>query len=290
MRKRIAVVGSGVAGLVCARLLALRHDVALFEAADRLGGHAHTVECQAHGRRVAADVGFMVFNRRTYPNFCRLLELLGIEGQPSEMSFSVRADHAGLEYQSTRLFAQRRNVVSPGFWRMLADVVRFNRHARRLVAARGQAADDQPPGPDELGAGETVGEFLRQGRYGRRFWDDYLLPMTAAIWSAPPRQVEEFPAAFLFAFLRNHGLLDLRDRPQWLTIPGGSRRYVAALAAPLGEAIRLATPVERVRRRAGARAVRRGGARDARSAVAGDAGRRDGGGAGRVGGVFLSTE
>lgn len=242
MRKRIVVIGAGVSGLVCARLLAARHDVTLLEAASRLGGHAHTVECDVGARPVAADVGFMVFNRRTYPNFTRLLDLLGVRSQPADMSFSVRADHAGLEYQSGDLFAQRRNLASPGFWRMLADILRFNR------AARSVAAGPTANGADTLPLMATIRDFLWQANFGRQLWEHYLLPMTAAIWSSPPRQVENFPARFLLGFLANHGLLQLRDRPQWLTIPGGSRTYVAALAAPLGERVRLGCPVRRVER------------------------------------------
>lgn len=238
MRKQIAVIGSGVSGLVCARLLATRHDVWLYEAADRLGGHAHTVDCVANGKSVAADVGFMVFNRRTYPNFTRLLELLGIESQPSDMSFSVRDGAAGLEYCSTRLFAQRRNVLSPRFWRMLADILRFNRDAADLLNGR-------------YDLNLSLEQLSGNRGYGPSLMDHYLLPMAAAIWSAPPGVVANFPARFLVQFLHNHGLVQLRDRPQWLTIPGGSRRYVEALARRLAERIRLNSPVRSVRRVAG---------------------------------------
>lgn len=259
MQKRIAVIGSGVSGLVCARLLATQHDVTLIEAADRLGGHAHTVEAEVEGRDVAADVGFMVFNRRTYPNFCRLLEILGIDSQPSDMSFSVRADHAGVEYQSNCLFANWGSAFRPQFLRMLWDVTRFNREARAylddvgrdVAAARSATASRLTPDGDGASTSTlTLGEFIRRGRFGSRLLPDYLLPMMAAIWSAPPRDVEAFPAAFLFQFLGNHGLLQLSDRPQWLTIPGGSRRYVAALAGPLAGRIRLRRPVHTVQRTA----------------------------------------
>jgi predicted NAD/FAD-binding protein len=243
MRKRIAIIGAGVSGLVCARLLATRHDVILFEADARLGGHARTVEFAAYGQPYAADVGFMVFNDRTYPNFVRLLKLLGVASQPSDMSFSVRVDQMGLEYQGSSLnglFAQRRNLARPSFLRMLRDVLRFNREAAQSLAS------------DLIEAPEmTLGEFVRSAGYGREFLDHYLLPMTAAIWSAPPQAVEQFPAAFLFRFFQNHGLIQLNNRPQWRTVAGGSQRYVAALTDPLRElnAIRTQTPVAAVERR-----------------------------------------
>ncbi|QDT72533.1 NAD(P)/FAD-dependent oxidoreductase [Lacipirellula limnantheis] len=228
MRKRIAIIGAGVSGLVAARLLSERHDVTLFEAAGHLGGHARTVEFEAYGHRFAADVGFMVFNHQTYPNFARMLARLGVASQPSDMSFSVRIDECDLEYQGSSLnglFAQRRNLARPTFLRMLRDVVRFNRDASRALTG---ALAESP----EL----TLGEFAADAGYCREMLDHYLLPMTAAIWSAPPRAVEQFPAAFLFRFFQNHGLIQLRDRPQWRTIAGGSRRYVEALAEPLREA------------------------------------------------------
>ncbi|HMO85603.1 MAG TPA: FAD-dependent oxidoreductase, partial [Lacipirellulaceae bacterium] len=159
-------------------------------------------------------------------------------------SFSVRDDGAALEYQSNALLAQRRNAVRPGFWRMLVDIVRFNRNA----AAALQPDARQGVENSAVDSAMTVGEFLRQGRYGAAFRRHYLLPMTAAIWSAPPRSIEDFPARFLLQFLANHGLLTVWRRPQWLTIPGGSRRYVAALAAGLADRVRLACPVRSVRR------------------------------------------
>ena len=242
MRKRIAIVGAGVSGLVCARLLALRHDVQLFEADAHLGGHARTVEFEAYGQSYAADVGFMVFNERTYPNFTRLLQILGVASQPSDMSFSARVDENDLEYQGSSLnglFAQRRNLANPKFWRMLRDVLRFNRDAAHALA--GELADD----PDL-----TLGQFVRSAGYGREFLDHYLLPMTAAIWSAPPQSVEHFPAAFLLRFFQNHGLIQLRNRPQWRTVVGGSRQYVAALAEPLRQlqAVNLNVPVVAIER------------------------------------------
>lgn len=245
MRKRIAIIGAGVSGLLCARLLATQHDVTLFEADAHLGGHARTVDFEAYGQTFAADVGFMVFNERTYPNFIRLLERLGVASQPSDMSFSVRVDQCGLEYQGSSLnglFAQRRNLARPSFWRMLSEILRFNREASQSL---GEELIDAP----EM----TLGQFVWAGGYSREFLDHYLLPMTAAIWSAPPQAVELFPAAFLFRFFGNHGLIQLRDRPQWRTIVGGSRQYVAALSEALHECgtIRLNAPIAAVERSRG---------------------------------------
>lgn len=234
---RIAIVGAGVSGLVAARLLARRHDVELFEAGPYLGGHANTVDCEAWGRTWSVDTGFMVFNRRTYPYFCRLLETLGITAQPSDMSFSVACAASGLEYQGSSLnglFAQRSNLLSGRFYGMLADIVRFNRQALRWLNA---PQDDQ-----------TVAEYLAHGGYGEAFRRHYLLPMTSAIWSTRPADMGAFPARFLLEFLRNHGLLQLRDRPQWLTLRGGSRTYVQAIAQGLEGRIRLNAAVHAVTR------------------------------------------
>lgn len=234
---KIAVIGAGVSGLVAARLLATQHDVLLFEACDYAGGHANTVDVLIDGESFSVDTGFMVFNERTYHRFTRLLELLGIESQPTDMSFSVSCEQTGLEYQGSSLsgiFAQRKNLLRPRFWRMLGDIVKVN----RLAAKYSQ---------DSLG-NKSLGDFLRDGRYGHEFREHYLLPMTAAIWSCPTIQVLDFPARFLFEFMRNHGLLQLRDRPRWLTIPGGSRRYVTALTRGLGRRVRLSSPVASVSR------------------------------------------
>jgi len=236
---KIAVIGTGVSGSVAARLLASQHEVTVFEANDTPGGHANTVDVELGGRRYPVDTGFMVFNRRTYRNFCRMLDLLGIDSQPSDMSFSVTSAHGGVEYQGSSvngLFAQRRNLLRPAFYQMLSDIVRFNREGMR--AAGDREFDEQL----------TVAEFLRRGRYGKPFIDQYLVPMTAAIWSSDPDCIFDFPARFLLGFFANHGLMQLRDRPQWLTIPGGSRNYLTALLAPLGDCIRLRSPVSSVSR------------------------------------------
>ncbi|MEQ8837228.1 MAG: FAD-dependent oxidoreductase, partial [Lacipirellulaceae bacterium] len=235
---RIAIVGSGISGLVCGWLLSRKHDVTLFESESRIGGLTNTVDFEAFGKSWSADTGFMVFNDRTYPNFIRLLELLGVPSQPSDMSFSVVNEDSGLEYQGSSLnglFAQRRNLVRPSFLKMLREILRFN-----AFASNGENASV---------AGETLGEFVQRHRFSDGLVQNYLLPMTAAIWSAPPSRVLDFPADFLFRFYKNHGLLQLKDRPQWRTIPGGARNYIEAITKGWQEQIRLNCPVREVRRR-----------------------------------------
>ena len=227
---RIAVIGAGISGNLVARLLATEHEVHVWEANDYLGGHAQSVRFEAFGGSWQADTGFMVFNDRTYPNFIRLLEQLGIQGQASDMSFSVSCSRTGLEYQGSSLnglFAQRSNLWQPRFYRMLADIVRFNQAACRAMES------------GDLEDGTCVGAFLDRQGLGTAFREHYLVPMVAAIWSAQPASILEFPAQFLLGFLRNHGLLQMRDRPQWKTVSGGSRAYVEQLMAPLGDRIRL---------------------------------------------------
>jgi predicted NAD/FAD-binding protein len=234
---RIAVIGSGISGLVTANLLAGDHEVSLFEAGPFLGGHTNTIRVPSGRGMVAVDTGFMVFNERTYPNFCRLLELLGIESQPSDMSFSVRCDRTGLEYEGSSLnglFAQRANLWRPAFYRMLADIVRFNREARAWL--RESAADPV-----------TLGQFVASRGLGRQMVEQYLIPMGAAIWSARPDKMLDFPARFILGFYENHGLLQIADRPVWRTIPGGACRYVERLASPL-QRVHTSTPIARVLR------------------------------------------
>ena len=236
---KIAVIGAGISGNSVARLLADEHEVWLFEAEAFAGGHTNTVSFEAWGQAWHVDTGFMVFNDRTYPNFIRLLQLLGVAAQDSDMSFSVNCARTGLEYQGSSLnglFAQRRNLLRPAFYRMLRDVLWFNRTSPQLLTSDAETL--------------TLGEYLDRNRYSREFVSHYLLPMTAAIWSAQPRAVLDFPAHFLIGFFRNHGLLQVRGRPQWKTIPGGAKRYVAALLAPLGDRVRLNSPVTQVTRRA----------------------------------------
>lgn len=236
-RQRIAVVGAGIAGNVVAYRLSRDHDVTVFEAADHVGGHSNTHHVEWDGRAHAVDTGFIVFNDRTYPRFVALLDELGVESQDSEMSFSVKCERTGLEYKGSSLdslFAQRRNLVRPSFWRMLRDVVRFNRDAPALLA------DES----DEL----SLDVYLRRNGYSRPFVEHYLVPMGAAIWSASPDTMRQFPARFFVRFFHNHGMLTLKDRPTWRVVRGGSARYVDELIVPFRDRIRLQTPIESVRR------------------------------------------
>jgi len=236
---RIAIVGSGIAGLVSAYLLSRRHEVTVFEAGDWIGGHTHTVDVEIDQQRHAIDTGFIVFNDWTYPNFIRLLEQLGVESQPTEMSFSVCDPRSGLEYNGNNLntlFAQRSNLLSPGFLRMLMDILRFNREAIADLEAGG------------LHGQMTLGDYLQQQRYSQRFIDHYIVPMGSAIWSMSLKEMLNFPLAFFIRFFHNHGLLSVNDRPQWRVIKGGSRSYIPALSKPFADNIRLDCPVQRIRR------------------------------------------
>jgi uncharacterized protein len=233
---RCAVVGAGISGLVAAHVLARRHDVTLFERADYAGGHTHTVTVDSPEGARAIDTGFIVFNDRTYPSFSRLLDHLGVASRDTEMSFSVRCDRTGTEYNGTSLnglFADRRHLVSPRFLGMLRDIARFNRHAVDQAARAGAV---------------SVGTFLAAHGYGPRFRDHYLLPMGASIWSCPTGAFADFPIGFVLAFFANHGLLQLRDRPTWKVVRGGSARYVDALLARSAARLRLSTPVAGIRR------------------------------------------
>lgn len=240
-RLRIAVVGSGISGLSAAWLLGRAHDVSLFEAASRLGGHANTVTVNAaNAGGTAVDTGFIVYNEATYPNFVALLEHLGVETQATEMSFAVSLDGGALEYSGgslAGLFAQPRNALSPRFWSMLRDLLRFYANASRDA------------GEQDI-ADIALGDYLRAGRYGEAFLDDHLLPMAAAIWSAPCAEIMSYPAAAFLRFQHNHGLLKLADRPIWRTIRGGSARYVDKLSAAFSGRIRTGTPVRRISRAA----------------------------------------
>jgi predicted NAD/FAD-binding protein len=236
-RTRIAIVGSGVSGLVAAHRLHPSHDVTVFEAGGHAGGHTNTVRVVTDDAEHDVDTGFIVFNDRNYPNFERLLGELGVASQPSEMSFSVADDAGRFEYSGSSangLYATRRNLVSPTFQRMVADYVRLNRLAPRLLAQ---------PGP-----GPSLAQWLRDERFSQPFVDRLIVPQAAAVWSADPAQMWSFPARFLVEFFANHGMLGLRDRPNWRTVTGGSQRYVEALTRPFRDRLRLQTPVRRVER------------------------------------------
>jgi len=234
---KIAIVGTGIAGNVAAYKLRQKHDITVFEAGSYVGGHTNTVDVYENDRRYEVDTGFIVFNDRTYPEFIRLLDEIGQESQSSEMGFSVRAESDGVEYSGSSLnglFAQRRNIVRPPFYRMIRDILRFNRTAL--------------PGASQLDESETLGQYLFANGYSHEFIDHYLVPMAAAIWSAEPISVLDMPVKFLVRFFANHGLLQISDRPVWRVIKGGSRQYVNKLVAGHRDRIRLNSPVQRIRR------------------------------------------
>ena len=234
---KIAIVGTGIAGNVAAYKLRQEHDITVFESGAHVGGHTNTVDVYESGRKLAVDTGFIVFNDRTYPNFVQLLDEIGQESQPSEMSFSVQAEDGRLEYNGSSLnslFAQRRNIVRPPFYRMIRDILRFNETALPEIARLDDSA--------------TLRDFLAERGYSNEFVDHYLVPMAAAIWSAEPVAVLDMPARFLVRFFANHGLLQISDRPVWHVIKGGSRQYVDKLVAGHRDHIRLHSPVQSIRR------------------------------------------
>jgi len=248
---RIAIVGAGISGLVVAHLLNQRHEVTVFEAAGYAGGHTNTVRVDTANETHQVDTGFIVFNDQNYPNFERLLSTLGVAWQPSTMSFSVSDGIGDFEYSGASpngLFANRRHLLAPWFHRMVADLARFNRSARALLAL------------EDAGRGPSLGEWLERQRFSRAFIDRLIVPQASAVWSADPGQMWTFPARFLAEFFDHHGMLGFRGRPRWRVIAGGSRRYVDALTAPFADRIRLHTPVDAITRGPGEVLVRaRGG-------------------------------
>ena len=243
--KRVAVVGSGIAGLAAARRISSSACVTLFEAGDWFGGHAHTVDVTLGGKTHGVDTGFLVFNERTYPQLIALFAGLGVATAPAEMSFSVQVPDARLEWSGSDLdavFAQRSNLARPAFWRMLAEIVRFNRLTTAL------AGDASTSGIAALDA--SIADFLVAHRFSAAFRDWYFLPMIGSIWSCPTDQMLRFPIATMIRFCHNHGLLQITGRPRWHTVRGGARHYVAKMLEAIPDA-RLRTPVHRVRRRAG---------------------------------------
>lgn len=238
---KIAIIGAGISGLVTALRLQERHQIVVLEAGNYVGGHTHTHQVLLDGKVRAVDSGFIVFNTHTYPNFCVLLEKLGVASQPTDMSFSVRCDRSGLEYAGTGLgglFAQRQNLLSPRFYRLLADWFLFNRQAQRLL-------DD----PDALDEEMTIGDFFSRNPYSQAFRDCYFLPLGSAVWSSPRQAFEQFPIRFVMEFYKNHGMLALPGRLPWRVIQGGSRQYVEAILRRLREEVRLNSPVVAVRRK-----------------------------------------
>jgi predicted NAD/FAD-binding protein len=236
---KIAIIGSGISSLTCAHQLHRQHDVEVFEAGSRIGGHTATVDVAMGGRRYSVDTGFIVYNDWTYPNFIALLEKLGVATQPSSMSFSVSDQLTGLEYGGSNLdtlFAQRSNLVSPRFLGMLRDILKFNKEAPRHL-------EDGTAGPQM-----TLGDYLDRHGYGAGFIEQYLVPMGSAIWSADTPAMLGFPLQFFIRFFGNHGLLSVNDRPQWRVIQGGSREYLRPLCDGFRERIHTSSPVTAVRR------------------------------------------
>jgi uncharacterized protein len=233
-RRRLAIVGAGITGLTVAERLCRAHDVVVFEQEPRIGGHTHTVDVDGPHGKVAIDTGFIVCNDRAYPGFVGLMRRLGVPLRPTTMSFSVRCEASGLEYNGTSfstLFAQRRNLLRPRFWGMLRDILRFHRDAEALG-----------------GTAATLGDVIAAGRYGRAFAEWYLVPMMAAIWSAEPKRLMAMPARFFVRFFANHGMLTVHGRPQWYTVAGGSRSYLGPLTRPFADCIRTGDPVVSLRR------------------------------------------
>lgn len=236
---KIAIIGSGISGLTCGYLLHKQHDISVFEASDWVGGHTHTVNVNVNGKSYAVDTGFIVFNDWTYPNFITLMDQLGVRSKVTEMSFSVRDSRTDLEYNGNTLnslFAQRSNLLSPAFWGMLRDILRFNRQAIRDL-------EEQRIAPDT-----RLGDYLQQRGYGTRFIDHYIVPMGAAIWSMSLADMLGFPLQFFVRFFKNHGLLSVSNRPQWRVIEGGSSAYIAPLSAGFADNIHLNCPVISVTR------------------------------------------
>lgn len=247
---RVAVVGSGVSGLTAAYLLQRKYDVTLFEADDRIGGHAHTHDVATpDGRWLGIDTGFIVHNERTYPHLLRLFGELGVATQPTEMSMSVRCEGCGLEYAGalglSGLFAQRRNAADPRYLRMLVEITRFHRQARRLLAAAGTTDVD----------GVTLGAFLALGGYSPYFVGHFMIPVVSAVWSSGADAALQYPARYLFSFLANHGMLSVSGSPSWRTVTGGSRTYVERAVKGL-TAVLTQTPVRTIHRTAGGAQVR----------------------------------
>ncbi|MEW6990987.1 NAD(P)/FAD-dependent oxidoreductase [Colwelliaceae bacterium 6441] len=228
--KHIAIIGSGISGLTAAYLLSKKHHVTVFEKNDRVGGHTATVDIEKEGEKLAIDTGFIVFNDKTYPNYLALLAEIGIGKQATEMSFSVHNCQTGMEYNGhnlNTLFAQRRNLFRPKFWRLVKEILRFNKQCKAIYHQQ------------DYQSGYTLGQFLKENDFSDYFAEHYILPMGAAIWSSSLAQMEDFEFRFFVQFFHNHGLLNIADRPQWYVIPKGSRSYLSPLCKPFNDNIRL---------------------------------------------------
>ena len=237
--KKIAIIGSGIAGLSCAHLLHKKYDITVFEKNNYIGGHTATIDVQLDGNQYAVDTGFIVFNDRTYPYFEKLLKRIGVKRQPTQMSFSVHNEQTGFEYNGhtfTSLFAQRRNIFRPRFWKLLSDIVRFNKLCKSLHAA------------EQYQQQQTLGALLDQHGFNDFFRYHYILPMGAAIWSTSIKEMSNVGVEFFVKFFFNHGLLDITNRPQWYVIPGGSREYIAPLIKGFADKIQLNSQIKTVKR------------------------------------------
>lgn len=238
-KQNIAIIGSGIAALTTGYLLSKKHNVTLFEANDYLGGHTHTRNVELGGKTYPVNTGFIVFNDWTYPNFIELMEQLEVKSEASDMSFSVRCENTGLEYNGTSLnslFAQRGNILKPRFLRMISDIIRFNKQT--VEALKSETVTDE----------QTLGDFVRNNGYSEGFVNYYIVPMGAAIWSASVEVMMEFPLKFFLRFFNNHGMLSVDDRPQWRVISGGSRSYIEPITRPYKDNIKLNTPIVAVSR------------------------------------------
>jgi predicted NAD/FAD-binding protein len=235
---KIAIVGTGISGLAAAYLLSSEHDIYVYESSDYVGGHVNTVSVSMDDADYEIDTGFIVYNDKTYPNFIKLMDRLGVSSQSTSMSFSVKCDKSGLEYNGTSLnglFAQRINLVKPSFLSMVRDILKFNREAKSFLKES----------TEEI----TFGEFLKRGQYSSKLRENYAIPMASAIWSAKPKVIEDSSFRFFAEFFENHGMLNVEDRPQWQVIKGGSKQYVLPLIDSFKERIHLNSPVHKITRR-----------------------------------------
>jgi predicted NAD/FAD-binding protein len=234
---KIAIIGSGISGMVAAYLLCKDHDIVLFEQNAYIGGHTHTIDVQRGEKIFSVNTGFIVFNRVTYPNFCTIMDRLGVEAQRTRMTFSVKCERTGLEYSPHSLntfFAQRRNLLSPSYYRMIYDIFRLRREMNSLME-----------GKDEI----EIGQYLTQQGYSRRFKEHFIVPLGSSLWSADPHRFQEFPLRTFVRFFKNHGFLNIVNPFDWLVIKGGSKRYVGKLTASYADKIRLNCPVKRIARK-----------------------------------------
>lgn len=238
---KIAIIGSGISGMATGHYLAPHHEVHLFESEPRLGGHTHTHDITVASGTYQVDSGFIVFNDRNYPHFTKLLDKLGVESKPSIMSFSVKSEKNGLEYNGNNLnslFCQRKNLISPTFWKMVKDILRFNKEATKHYST-----------VKEIDEKRTLAQYLEENNYGEDFTRYYIMPMGAAIWSASLEEMKKFPFGFFVRFFHHHGLLTVDDRPQWRVIKGGSKAYIPKLTASYQKNIHLSAPVQSVERK-----------------------------------------